>query len=113
MNKDVMISTMLQRIFVHLSLILLFAFTQMGVATHEISHLTDRNQPHQQDKNSHESQCGQCLTYSHAATADVSPPYVFGVTPVVQVYTLGAFASSTLTTSSFYSARAPPSFSQV
>lgn len=103
---------MLQRAIVHFSLILLFAFTQMGVATHEISHLTDNNQSHQQDKNSHESQCGQCLAYSHAATADVSNPYVFDVSAVVQVYTLGAFTSTTLTTSSVYSARAPPHASQ-
>lgn len=107
-----MISTMLQRAFIHISLILLFALTQMGVATHEISHLTENNKPHQQDKNSHESQCGQCLTYSHAATAEISHTYVFDVIPVIQVYTPEAFANSTLTTPSFYSARAPPINSQ-
>jgi hypothetical protein len=102
---------MLQRLALHLSLILLFALTQIGVATHEISHLTD-SQQHQQDQNHHENQCGQCLSYNHAAVADLTPTFTFQVTPAEQLFAVSEFASSFSTTPSFYSARAPPTNSQ-
>ena len=99
---------MLQRTIIHLSLILLFAFTQMGVATHEISHFSDNNQQHQQDQNSHESQCGQCLVYSHAATADVGHSLTFDVAPTDHIFVAEAFSPSASALSNAYSARAPP-----
>lgn len=103
---------MLQRIFIHLSLVLLFAFTQMGVATHEISHLTDNNQQHQQDQNNTESQCEQCLSYSHAAVADLAPAFTFLVAPAEHIFTASEFTSTLSANLSFYSARAPPTHSQ-
>ena len=99
---------MLQRVFIHLSLILLFTFTQMGVATHEISHLADSQEQDQQDQNSTESQCEPCLSYSHAAVADLAPLFTFSVTPVEHVFTASAFTSTSSASPSFYSARAPP-----
>lgn len=103
---------MLQRVFIYFCLILLFAFTQIGLATHEISHLTGDNHPHQQDKNSHESQCEQCLVLSHAAHAPLAHSFVFFSTPIKQIY-LAKFQSSPLSCSaSPYSARAPPPASQ-
>jgi len=103
---------MLQRLALHLSLILLFAFTQIGVATHEISHLTDGDTQHQQDQNNHQNQCEQCLSYSHAAVADIAPVFTFDFTPAEQIFTASVFVSSFSAATSFYSARAPPTTSQ-
>jgi len=98
---------MLQRTFIHLSLILLFAFTQMGVATHELSHHIDEQ--HQQDKNSHESQCEQCLSYSHAA-GGTPLAYSFSFeTPLSSNAFTASYAPSISTTyHQFYHVRAPP-----
>lgn len=102
---------MLQRVFIHLSLILLFAITQIGVATHEISHLADGTQ-HQQDQHNTESQCEQCLSYSHAAVADLAPTFTFQLAPSEHTFTASTFASTFASPLSFYSARAPPTHSQ-
>jgi hypothetical protein len=102
---------MLQRLIIHLSLILLFAFTQIGVATHAISHLTGDNAQHQQDQNNHQNQCEQCLSYGHASVANLKPVFTFQVTPVQQVFALSDFYSSSSTSTYFYSARAPPTTS--
>jgi hypothetical protein len=102
---------MLQRLVIHLSLILLFAFTQIGVATHEISHLADGNTQHQQDQNNHQNQCEQCLSYGHAAVADITPVFTFDFTPAEQIFTASVLASSFSAATSFYSARAPPTTS--
>lgn len=58
---------------IHLALIFLFAFTQTGVAAHEISHFSDQNQHSQQDpkstsKQSVADQCEQCLHYAKVAS---------------------------------------------
>jgi len=101
---------MLQRIFIHISLILLFAFTQMGVATHEISHLADSKQ--QQDQHGHENQCSQCLSYSHAASTPLAYAFTFIVTPTKPLFVASNPASTSTDSSYFYSARAPPLTSQ-
>lgn len=103
---------MLQRLVIHLSLVLLFAFTQMGVATHEISHLAD-NKQHQQDQNHHENQCGQCLSYSHTAVADLTPSFNFQVPPAEYLFAASESANSFSASPTFYSARAPPTLSQI
>ncbi len=102
---------MLQRLFVHLSLILLFALTQIGVVTHQISHLSDSKQ-HQQDQNNHQNQCEQCLSYSHAAVADLAPTFTFEVTPAEHLFITSSLVSTASTNPTFYSARAPPINSQ-
>ncbi len=104
---------MLQRAFIHLSLVLLFAFTQMGVATHAISHLAEGNEQHQQDQDHHENQCGQCLSLSHLADANTTPVFNFALNTTVHVYaasTTAGFKARTLTP---YTARGPPASSQV
>jgi hypothetical protein len=103
---------MLQRIFIHISLILLFAFTQMGVTTHEISHLADSKQQQQQDQHGHEKQCSQCLSYSHAASAPLAYNFTFIVIPTKPPFIASNPASTALDSSYFYSARAPPIASQ-
>lgn len=103
---------MLQRIFIHLSLILLFAFTQMGVVTHEISHLAESKQQ-QQDQNSHESQCEQCLSHSATADTDLSHTFTFQVAAPSRIFLVSNPAHAVSASASFYSARAPPLSSQV
>lgn len=102
---------MLQRVFIHICLILLFAVTQMGAATHEISHLNDKQQQHQQDKNHQQNQCEQCLVLSHAANAPLAHSIVFVGTSTKQLYLAELKASAASCTATPYSARAPPSTS--
>jgi len=104
---------MLQRFIIHITLALLFAFTQIGVATHEISHITNgtqHSQPHEksQQKNTVAEQCAQCISYAKIASgvlvsptfAPISQPGLIA-TPSVHIF-FQHYASSP------YSARAPP-----
>ena len=107
------IATVLHRFFVHLSLVILFAFTQLGVATHEISHYADLVKADlvkqsQQDQNTPNHQCEQCL--SHAGVANGLTPHIFVFSVEHSVSTVatalaGYFSSTSLYS---YSARAPP-----
>lgn len=103
---------MFQRTLTHLSLILLFAFTQMGVATHAISHLSETKQQQQQDKSSHESKCGQCISYSHAADTHSVPTFTFDVSPLKHTLVTNKVINTSSHAAYFYSARAPPLHSQ-
>lgn len=59
---------MLQRVAIHLALILLFAFAQIGVVTHEIGHVAGTEKHSQQDKNTTAEQCKQCISYAKVAS---------------------------------------------
>ncbi len=104
---------MLQRIIIHLSLVLLFAFTQMGVATHAVSHIADSHGQHHQDQSNHEDQCGQCLSLSHLAGADIVDTVSFSFAPAEHVLSANISPSFSTATRLLYSARGPPSNSQV
>ena len=133
---------MLQRLFVHFSLILLFAFTQMGIVTHEISHFSDfaktdlagsnlagsnlngsnlksanlakqtnqsgSSQQHQQDKNSANHQCEQCIAHAGIANHVPSSQLVFAQTPAGFTASVAQSPYFPSTTYPLYSARAPP-----
>jgi len=105
---------MLKRAFVHLSLILLFAFTQMGVATHAISHIAEGHEHHEQDQdqNHHENQCGQCISLSHIANANIAPAFDFALSTTGHIYIASTSASFKARTLSPYIARGPPATSQ-
>ena len=62
---------MLKRYAVHLALIVLFAFTQIGLAAHEISHVNEFNPHSQQDKKAAAEPCAQCLSYAQVSGAIV------------------------------------------
>jgi hypothetical protein len=99
---------MLQRFFIHLALIVLFAFTQMGVATHEISHIADTAKHSQQDKSKVAEQCGQCISYAKLASglqlsAFVIPAILSG-SLVESIYNAATQAPALVA----YKARAPP-----
>jgi len=103
---------MLQRAFVHLSLILLFAFTQMGVVTHAVSHIGDEHEHHQQESDSAKSHCEQCLSFSHATNATPAATFQFQVSTSSHAFTPCPLASDNSVTATSYSARAPPLTSQ-
>jgi len=102
---------MLQRYLINFALIFLFAFAQMGVVAHEISHLNNNDQHSQQDsksKNTVAEQCAQCLSYAKVASG--LQPTAFNL-PVVQADSAAItsyFSNFKSTLSCAYGARAPP-----
>jgi len=102
---------MLQRFFVHFSLILLFAFTLISGSAHTASHLDEHHSDQAQDQNSHENQCGQCLSLSHIADADATHHFDFDFTSLREIFTTSALTSVALLAANSYSARAPPTTS--
>lgn len=99
---------MLRRFTVHLALVLLFAFTQIGVATHEIRHVTEGAKHSQDDKQNLAEQCDQCLSYAKVANgltlgSFVIPAACLDVAPTTK--TSANFHSPVVTA---YFARAPP-----
>lgn len=104
---------MLQRFTVHLALILLFAFTQIGVATHEISHVVDKVKHTQQHKNTVAEQCGQCISYSKVANGlQLSG---FDIPEIAQALstTFDHYAEFQSYLSTVYAARAPPQITSI
>lgn len=104
---------MLQRYVIHLALVFLFAFTQMGVATHEISHLTDASQHTRQDsksqsKHSATEQCSQCISYAKIANALHSSSFTIPLSNSEFITTATDASSFESQFRSAYLARAPP-----
>ena len=99
---------MLQRLFVHLSLVLLFALTQMNVATHEISHLDDFTQHSQQDKNTPNHQCEQCIGHADIANGMPSLAFNFAIIHSTSIVAVDSRSQFLTTYHQPYSARAPP-----
>lgn len=99
---------MLQRFWVHFCLVLLFACVQMGVVTHEISHVTHPQKHSQTDKNTGSEQCEQCIAYAQGAHGVLGND--FQIIPQATQHALStehvAHLASVLR--SPYSARAPP-----
>lgn len=104
---------MLQRFAIHLAFIFLFAFAQIGVITHEISHVVSTEKHSQQDKNTVAAQCEQCISYAKVASglqlsAFVIPEIVSQISAETtyhsddQAFTLAAYA-----------ARAPPQIASI
>lgn len=98
---------MLQRMFLILTLALLFGLGQQGSVMHAVTHLADV-QEQQQDKK-HNAPCEQCVTYAKLANA-VPVPAAFLLPPIpaeaTHVTTAEQAADSLLLFA--YPARAPP-----
>lgn len=99
---------MLHRMTLSLWLIVLFAFTQVGAVSHEISHYNPPTQQTHQDQHTAPDQCSQCITVAHAASGVL-------VSAVVILSNLADFqlaSSYAVQTGSLlgavYKARAPP-----
>ncbi|MDP2152774.1 MAG: hypothetical protein Q8J66_03835 [Methylotenera sp.] len=109
---------MLQRLFIHLTLILLFAFTQIGVATHEISHITDSTKHSQSDENSQQKntvaeQCAQCISYAKIASGLLPAILTAPINQTSLASTLSLLVSFQQYSSSPYAARAPPQITSI
>jgi hypothetical protein len=99
---------MFKRFALNFVLIILFAFAQIGAATHEISHIEDFTKHSQDDKNSHKSHCAQCLSYAEVAGGLQSLPFTFHFgTAEFSTVTFQQLSYSSLTYTA-YAARAPP-----
>ncbi|MDO9151790.1 MAG: hypothetical protein Q7U33_10465 [Methylotenera sp.] len=109
---------MLQRLFIHLTLILVFAFTQIGVATHEISHITDSTKHSQNDENSQQKntaaeQCAQCISYAKIASGLLSAILTAQINQTNLASTLSQHIPFQQYSSSPYAARAPPQITSI
>ena len=99
---------MLQKFFVHLSLIIVFAFTQIGVATHEISHLSDLTQQTQQDQNAPNHPCEQCISHAGVANGLATSVLEFVAEQAVSIILVTPATQFLSADNSLYSARDPP-----
>jgi len=101
---------MLQRFFIHFCLVFLFAFTQIGAATHEIGHFNEPIKQNTSDKKTTAEQCGKCIAYAQSANA--APTHSFVVPLNNAHFQLATTQVARLTSRllSPYCARAPPFF---
>lgn len=112
---------MFKRFSIHVVLIFLFAFAQIGAVTHEISHVEDltkhsqQNQnnldPSKQNQNTHSEQCAQCISFAKIAGGLVTQSFVF---PTLQTSFIVSTQLSTQPSPNphtAYAARAPPNLS--
>ncbi|OYY49348.1 MAG: hypothetical protein B7X95_06650 [Methylophilaceae bacterium 17-44-8] len=100
---------MLHRIFLIVSLMVLFALTQIGAFSHEISHFNTPSQQSQQDQHTVPDQCGQCIAHAHAADGVLAQAVPLSIHHAdFQLSSLYA-AQTSLAFNVVYSARAPPS----
>ena len=99
---------MLQRFILHLSLVMLFALTQMGVAMHEISHLNDVNQHSEQDKSAPNHQCEQCIGHADLSNGLAFNTYDFAIIRSDSIAIISETSHFAHTQLHSYSARAPP-----
>lgn len=99
---------MLQRFAIHFALIFLFAFTQLGVVTHEISHLDDFTKHSQQDKKAPAEQCGKCISYSQVASGLQSQAFTLPSFEARFEVTSNYYFNNKISLQTAYAARAPP-----
>ena len=99
---------MLRRFFAIFGLIFLFAFAQIGLVSHQISHLTESSQPSKQDQNTHSIQCAQCIGYAKAVDFYAVTPFLFTPVKIGISKPLSIHLLATLRFVFYFSARAPP-----
>ncbi|NOT14511.1 MAG: hypothetical protein HOP21_02815 [Methylotenera sp.] len=100
---------MLQRFFIQIALVFVFALTQIGVATHEISHFSTAEKHSQHDKNTPSEQCGQCIAYTQVGSGLQSHAFAL---PTFDAHFQTAshyFFNALTSPHAAYAARAPPS----
>jgi len=99
---------MFKRFAVHFVLIFLFAFVQIGAATHEISHAADITKQSQQDKNTHGEQCQQCISFAQVAGGIASQAFVLPVICASSISAVSNYSHYSSYLHTAYAARAPP-----
>lgn len=111
--KSAKIQFMMQRLATHIALAFLFAFTQMGVVTHEISHFADTSKYSQQNQNTQSKhtpaeQCEQCISYAKVASALQLSAFVIPAIAADFIAIPSHYFSFQSYLSTAYAARAPP-----
>jgi hypothetical protein len=109
---------MFKRFSLHLALIFVFAFAQIGAVTHGISHFNDyakQNKTSQsqqdtskQEQSTHSEQCGQCISFAKIAGGLVAQSYVFPTSQASFIGITQLQTQASTQTLSAYAARAPP-----
>ncbi len=99
--------------FIYLSMIFLFAFTQVGVAMHSINHWVDCHEEQHQDQGEAEEACVQCLSISHADGVHLSRDYHLTFTAGRHIFVEDFLAALFAPHHFVYAVRAPPQLSQV
>lgn len=101
-------AVMLKRLILNIMLLSLFAITQIGIVTHEISHFEAHQQSNQTDKNVAADQCGQCIAYEQSANAVSTPSFNIPTIDGQFHFATATVARLTSRLTPSYSARAPP-----
>jgi len=99
---------MLHKLMIHIALLFLFAFTQIGVATHEISHFSNATQQTHPDQHTSPDQCSQCLAHADAAAGVLMPAFSMPLLLAALELATAPTQHASSTTLAYYSARAPP-----
>ena len=99
---------MMHRLIIHVVLIFLFALTQMGVATHEISHVNDATKHQHQHKNTVTEQCEQCISFAKVANGLQIPTFAIPEITTQHLVFSNVHVGIHFHISSAYLARAPP-----
>ena len=109
---------MFKRFSIHVALIFLFAFAQIGAVTHEISHVEDLTKhsqhsqnnldPSKQNQNTHNEQCAQCISFAKIAGGLVTQTFVFPTLQISFIVSAQLSAQPTFNLHTAYAARAPP-----
>ena len=109
---------MFKRFSIHVVLIFLFAFAQIGAVMHEISHVEDLTKHSQQNQNNLDSskqnqntqseQCAQCISFAKIAGGLVTQTFVFPTLQTSFIVSAQLSAQPTPNPHTAYAARAPP-----
>lgn len=102
---------MLKRVCLYVVMTVLFAFSQTGIVTHEISHYQEQTQQSQPEKNQHGNEiCTLCLSFAHAVGVLPATALAFHAVTASHI-TFTALAPTILpAVQTVYAARAPPAF---
>ncbi|MEZ0209545.1 MAG: DUF2946 family protein [Methylophilus sp.] len=105
---------MLKRFYTYVLISMLFAFTQIGIAAHEISHLNDfSNQSQSDHQHAGGEPCTLCLGLSVIAGGMPSTAFVLPAIAGDKPDYILITSTSVQSFTRIYAARAPPSFSQL
>ncbi len=104
---------MFKRLSIHIALVFLFVFAQIGAVTHEISHVEDLVKHSQQgqskqDNNAHNEKCGQCLSFAKVGTGLATQSFALLVLSFGFIGSAQLSTQATSQTHTAYAARAPP-----
>lgn len=99
-----------KNIYVVVLFALVLSVMELGLLTHEVSHIQDYTSQSNPDKNTTAGHCQQCISYAHADSAMVQPPLILSLVVIPQSVTKIVVALLASALKPTYRARAPPFF---